>query len=283
MALTLGTGPFNLRQHQADAIWRALVTRRSLNAHEVGTGKTFTMGGIAIESRRYGIAKKPLILAHNANSASVAHEIEMMYPAAKVLYIDNLDPKSIERKMRQIANDDWDAVVLPHSQLSKLALREDTLMAMAQEDIAELERQAIEAAEEDGAALDVDMMDALLDGDKTALKKVRSPTAKELVKMRNRVIETIRKQGQKASKANAISFEELGIDMLLVDEAHVFKKPPFATRMKMKGLNTQASDASIALNFLARYVRANNNGGVYQLLEVVAGRAKAGAACCVQV
>jgi N12 class adenine-specific DNA methylase len=261
MALTLGTGPFNLRQHQADAIWRALVTRRSLNAHEVGTGKTFTMGGIAVESRRYGIAKKPLILAHNANSASVAHEIEMMYPAAKVLYIDNLDPKSIERKMRQIANDDWDAVVLPHSQLSKLALREDTLMAMAQEDIAELERQAIEAAEEDGAALDVDMMDALLDGDKTALKKVRSPTAKDLVKMRNRVIETIRKQGQKASKANAISFEELGIDMLLVDEAHVFKKPPFATRMKMKGLNTQASDASIALNFLARYVRANNNGG----------------------
>jgi N12 class adenine-specific DNA methylase len=261
MALTLGTGPFNLRQHQADAIWRALVTRRSLNAHEVGTGKTFTMGGIAIESRRYGIAKKPLILAHNANSASVAHEIEMMYPAAKVLYIDNLDPKSIERKMRQIANDDWDAVVLPHSQLSKLALREETLMAMAQEDIAELERQAIEAAEEDGAALDVDMMDALLDGDKKALSKVRSPTAKDLVKMRNRVIETIRKQGQKASKANAISFEELGIDMLLVDEAHVFKKPPFATRMKMKGLNTQASDASIALNFLARYVRANNNGG----------------------
>lgn len=256
MALSLGNGPFDLRQHQVDAIWRALVTRRSLNAHEVGTGKTFTMGGIAVESRRYGIARKPLILAHNANSKTVGAEIQQMYPAAKILYIDNLSPDTIDVKMRQIANDDWDAIVVPHSLIDRFSFREETLMEMAREEIAALEEEAYAAAEDDGVKLDDKMLD-----DPEELKKLRSPTAKELVKMRQRIIETIRKQSHRASREGAIPFEELGVDMLMVDEAHEFKKPPIATRMKMKGLNTQTSDRSIALSFLTRYVRAQNSGG----------------------
>jgi N12 class adenine-specific DNA methylase len=256
MALSLGNGPFDLRQHQADAIWRALVSRRSLNAHEVGTGKTFTIGGIAVESRRYGIARKPLILAHNANSKTVAAEIQQMYPAAKILYIDNLSPQTIDVKMRQIANDDWDAVVVPHSLIDRFSFREETLMDMAREDIAALEEEAYAAAAEDGTTLKPEMLD-----DPEALKKLRSPTAKELVKMRQRIVETIKKQSNRASREGAIPFEDLGVDMLMVDEAHEFKKPTISTRMQMKGLNTQTSDRSIALQFLTRYVRANNNGG----------------------
>lgn len=256
MALSLGNGPFDLRQHQRNAIWRALVKRKSINAHEVGTGKTFTMGGIAVESRRYGIAKKPLILAHNANSKSVAAEIQMMYPSAKVLYIDNLSPKTIDVKLRQIANDDWDAVVLPHSLIDRLALKEDTMMQMAQAQIDELEDEARVQAQEDGADFNDNMLD-----DPDELKKLRSSTAKDLVKMRNRIIESIKKQGQRASREGAVSFEDLGIDMVLVDEAHIFKKPPMVTRMRMKGLNVEASSRSIALKFLADYVRNNNNGG----------------------
>ncbi|MED5545710.1 MAG: PLxRFG domain-containing protein [Pseudomonadota bacterium] len=256
MALSLGNGPFDLRKHQADAIWRALVSRRSLNAHEVGTGKTFTMGGIALESRRYGIAKKPLIFAHNANSKSVASEIQMMYPAAKVLFIDNLTPKTIDVKMRQIANDDWDAIVVPHSLIDRFSFREETLMEMAREEIAALEEEAYLAADEDGATIEKEMWD-----DTEALKRLRSPTAKELVKLRQRIIETVRKQSNRSSREGAISFEELGVDMLMVDEAHEFKKPPISTRMKMKGLNTGTSDRSIALSFLTRYVRAQNAGG----------------------
>lgn len=256
MALSLGRGPFDLREHQVNAIWRALVTRRSLNAHEVGTGKTFTMGGIAVESRRYGIARKPLIFAHNANSASVAAEIQQMYPAAKVLYIDNLAPAQIDVKMRQIANDDWDAIVVPHSLISRFALTEETLMAQAAEEIAAIEAEAYAAAADDGSTLTERMLD-----DPDELKKLRSPTAKDLVKTRNRIIENIRKQGQRASKEGAIPFEELGVDMVLVDEAHEFKKPPFSTRMRIKGLSTQSSDRSIALSFLLRYIRSTQNGG----------------------
>lgn len=256
MALTLGRGEFQLRQHQVNAIWRAIVNRRSINAHEVGTGKTFTMGGIAIESRRYGIAKKPVILAHNANSATVAAEIRMMYPAARVLYVDNLQPKHREIRLRQIANDDWDAIVIPHSLIDRLALREETLMQMAADDIAALEAEFYDAAAEDGA--DVSKVD--LDDDES-VAKVRSVTAKELAKARKRIIENIKKQAQQSSKEGAVTFEDLGIDMILVDEVHEFKKPPIVTRMQMKGLNTQVSGRSIALQFLTRYVRQMNNGG----------------------
>lgn len=256
MALELGNSPFNLRKHQVNAIWRALVMRKSLNAHEVGTGKTFTMGGIAVESRRYGIAKKPMIIAHNANSATVAAEIMMMYPSAKVLYIDNLSPKTIDVKLRQIANDDWDAVVIPHSLVRKLRMSEDTLMAMAREELVALEEEAREAANDDG----VEFTDAMLN-DEDELKKLRSHTAKDLVKMRNKIITSIQKQSVRSSTSDAVSFEELGVDMLLVDEAHEFKKPPIVTKMSMRGLNKGSSASSIALKFLTSYVRNHNTGG----------------------
>lgn len=256
MALSLGTGEFNLRQHQADAIWRAIVNRRSLNAHEVGTGKTFTMAGIAIESRRYGIAKKPVIFAHNANSKAVADEIRMMYPSSRVLYIDNLSPKKRDISLRQIANDDWDAIVLPHSLMDRMALTEDTLMAMAADDIAALEQEFREAMDEDGENASKINLD-----DDESIKKIRSTTAKELAKARKRIIETIKKQAQQSSREGAVTFEDLGIDMILVDEVHEFKKPTIVTRMRMKGLNTGISQRSIQLQLLTRYVRQMNNGG----------------------
>ncbi|WP_316159633.1 PLxRFG domain-containing protein [Bradyrhizobium sp. SZCCHNRI3042] len=255
MALSLGRGPFDLRQHQVNAIWRALVTRKSLNAHEVGTGKTFTMGGIAVESRRYGIAKKPMILAHNANSKSVAAEIQMMYPAAKVLYVDNLSPENIQTRMMQIANDDWDAVVIPHSLIDRIGFKEETLRAMAQEELDALEREAMDAAQEEGVEIKPEMWE-----DEEQLKKLRAPTAKDLVKQRLRIINQIKKLSQRASRDDSIAFENLGVDQLLVDEAHEFKKPPIATKMRMKGLQTQTSDRSISLMFLTKYVRAMNNG-----------------------
>jgi N12 class adenine-specific DNA methylase len=256
MALQRGEGPFHLRGHQADAIWRGLVSRKSMNAHEVGTGKTIVIAGIAVESRRYGVARKPLVLAHNANSKAVASGIQEMYPAAKVLYIDNLTPREIDVRLRQIANDDWDAIVLPHSLIDRLAFKEETLMEMAREEIEALEEEARKAAADDNAAWDDSMLT-----DENALKRLRSATAKELVKARNRIIESIHRQAQRSSREGAVAFEDLGIDMVLVDEAHEFKKPPIATRMKMKGLQKQTSNRSIALMFMARYIRAQNNDG----------------------
>lgn len=260
MALSLGNGPFNLRQHQQNAIWRAIVNRRSINAHEVGTGKTFTMGGIALESRRYGIAKKPLILAHNANSAAVAKEIQMMYPSARVLFISELGKAVRQIRMRQIANDDWDVVVMPHSMIDKLTLSEETLMAMAADDIAALEAEIEEAlAEEGGATLDEVL--AMNSDDVNKKMGFKNPTAKQLAKQRLKLLEDIQKQAMDSSKADAVNFEELGVDMIMVDEVHEFKKPSIATRMNMKGLNTSSNKRSVNLQLLTRYVRRMNNGG----------------------
>jgi N12 class adenine-specific DNA methylase len=255
MALQRGNSPFDMRSHQGNAVYRGLVNRRGIYAHEVGTGKTYTMGSLAVESRRYGIAKKPLIFAHNANSSSVAREIGEQYPGAKVLYIDNLAPDRIDVTMRQIANDEWDAIVVPHSLISRFALKEETLMEISRHEIEALEQEAIDAANDDGIGLTVEMMN-----DEDAMKKVRSHTAKQLVHGRNQIIKKIKEMALKSSKEGAVSFEDMGIDMIIVDEAHEFKKPPLATRMSMKGLNKTASNQSISLMLLADYVKRMNGG-----------------------
>jgi N12 class adenine-specific DNA methylase len=258
MALQRGTSQFALRQHQVDAIYRGLVNRRGLYAHEVGTGKTYTIAGVAVESRRYGISRKPLIFAHNANSRAVSNGIKEMYPNAKVLYIDNLSPDTIDVRLRQIKMDDWDAVVVPHSLIDRFALSRESLMDLAKEDIDALEDEAYDAASEDNIPEHV--VGAALAGDEDAMKKMRSQTAKDLVRTRNQIIANIEKQAMRASREGAVTFEELGVDQLIVDEAHLFKKPPIATRMTMRGLNKTASGRSIALNLLASYIKRTNNG-----------------------
>lgn len=257
MMLEKGEENFNLRKHQISAIARGVILGRGLYGHEVGTGKTYTIGGIAVESRRYGKARKPLIFAHNANSATVAAEINEMYPGARVLYVSNLGKDTREIMLAQIVNEEWDAIVVPHSLANKFALRRETYAGLAAEEIAELEAAAIAAAEEEaGVELTPEMMN-----DEKAIRKFlrRAPTAKELVKARNHIINRIEKMSQLAAE-DAIILEDAGIDMILVDEAHEFKKPPIATTMKMKGLNKDTSDRSINMMFMLKYITETRNG-----------------------
>lgn len=259
MALRRGEDPFALRQHQQDAIWRGVSQGRGLFAHEVGTGKTFTMGGIAVEGRRFGVHKKPLVFAHNANSAAVAREMQEMYPGGKFLYIDNLAPADIKATLYRIANDDWDAVIMPHSLIDRIALTRETLEDLMRDEIEALENEAIEAAEADNVSLTVADMD-----DEKKMGNLRSVTAKNLVKQRQAIIKKIDDMANRASREGAIPFEELGVDAILVDEAHEFKKPSISTRMRLKGLNVATSDRSLALQFLTGYVRGQRDGkGTY--------------------
>lgn len=267
MALQRGESPFSSRQHQLNAIYRGLLNGSGIYAHEVGTGKTYTMAGLAVESRRYGLAKKPLLLAFNANSASVAKEINDMYPGAKVLYVDNLDRKNIQLKLNQIKTDDWDCVVMPHSLADKLSFREETLNAMAEQQIYELEQAAIAAAkEEENEELTVEDMEKIrqAEGSKGEDRKkvpfIKSTTAKKLVTMRNQVINQIKQQALDSTDEDAIAFEDLGIDMIMVDEAHAFKKPPFTTTRNIKGLTVTTSNRSIKLSFIAQYIQSLHNG-----------------------
>lgn len=268
LALMRGDSPFTFRQHQVNAVWRGLLTGRGLYAHEVGTGKTYTMAGLALESRRLGLAKKPMLLAHNANAADVAKDFQAAYPGARILYIDNLAPDVHDRTLQQIATDDWDCVILPHSLLNRMTLRPETVKALLRDQIKALEDAAYAAADEDGGnSAGLDDIFAVDEGtldtkDKETAKKLsalKSPTAKELVKARFRLTAQILRARQLASEG-AVAIEDMGIDMLMVDEAHIFKKLPIATKMKVKGLNTTASDQGTMLMMAADYIRGENNG-----------------------
>jgi N12 class adenine-specific DNA methylase len=255
LVLSRGDREFNLRSHQSNAVWRGILTGRGLYAHEVGTGKTLVMAALAMESRRLGKARKPLVLAHNANARQVAAEMQGAYPGAKILFVDNLNAATRQATLNQIALDDWDCVVMPHSIIDRLCLRPESVEAMVREEIEQLEIAAMEAAEEDDMDLSVADMD-----DPEAIRRLRSPTAKELVKEREKLKNMIEKARQLSEKPDSVFFEDLGVDMLTVDEAHIFKKLPVGTKQKLKGLNKAGSKRGIVLSLLTQHVKRNNGG-----------------------
>lgn len=264
LALTLGRGEFDFRQHQRDAVWRFLLDGKGVGAHEVGTGKTFTIAGLAMEGRRLGVLRKPMILAHNANSSAIAADISKAYPSAKVLYLDDLGPQARENAMRQIKLDDWDAVVVPHSLISRFALKRETMMRLVQPQIDQLEAEFIAALDELDNAPDVDFHGEFADVAKALARVKGAHTAKDLMKRKIKIEEDIEKRAQATSKEGAISFEELGIDAIIVDEAHIFKKIPLATRKNFKGLQKEMSGAGFQLQLMTDYLKSINNGkGVF--------------------
>lgn len=264
LALSMGDSEFDFRKHQKDAVWRGLQDGRGMFAHEVGTGKTFTMAGICFEGRRLGLMRKPIVFAHNANSEGVSADFRRAYPSGKVLYVDNLSPETRDASMRQIALDDWDAIVVPHSLIDRFSLKHDTMMDIARREIEALENEIRAEFEELGVDMaGVDLADEK-DVAKRLGKKPGTHTAKDLVKQRNRIIRRILKKSQEATKADALYFEDMGIDTILVDEAHIFKKLSLATRKKIKGLNKDESGKGFALSMMADYLKRQNNGrGVF--------------------
>jgi N12 class adenine-specific DNA methylase len=266
MAFQRGDQPLNLRKHQESAVWRGIVSGKGIFAHEVGTGKTLTMAALAMESRRLGLASKPLLLAHNANSMAVRNEILEAYPNANILYVDNLDAKNKDATLQAIATENWDLIVVPHSMAERFQLRPETVRALLKPEMDALEAAALEAFEESEASdyAKGEMPDSLDDMDADALKKLKEPTAKELVKERMKLQAKIDEAVQSMEKGTGIFFEDMAIDMVMVDEAHLFKKLPITTKQNIKGLNKSASQKGTMMMMLADYIRSSNNGrGVY--------------------
>ena len=255
--------PFALRKHQREAIWRGLVMGKGIFAHEVGTGKTLTMAGLAMESRRFGYAKKPMLFAHNINSRQVADEIREAYPAARVLYVDNMTAEAREKTMALIAAEDWDLVVVPHSLTDRFSLKKDTIEELVKDELRDLREAIIDAFNADENAMKGTLPEDLDNVSKDDMKNLRSRSAKELVRERNKIIDEIKKAA-KLNRSSTIFFEDMGIDMVMVDEAHVYKKIPIASAQVLKGLNKKGSKRGSMLRLITNYVRGANNGrGIY--------------------
>jgi N12 class adenine-specific DNA methylase len=262
LALTIGNrgDAFEFRQHQLNAVWRGILTQQGVYAHEVGTGKTFTMAGLAIEGRRLGSHRKPIIFAHNANAASVAADFRLAYPGAKVLFVDNLSPSTKELTLRQIATDDWDAVIVPHSLVDRFGLKPESVRALAQPQLDRIEAEFWEEMDELGlSADDIDLdnpraLNALLN------RQQGSSTAKDLANQRRRIMTRIDQQIAKFSGPGTVFFEDMGIDAVIVDEAHIFKKIALATRKTIKGLNKDESGKGFQLGLLTDWLKTQTGG-----------------------
>ena len=254
-----GSYDFDYRDHQKAAIYKGLVHGKGLFAHEVGTGKTLTMAGLALEAKRLGLANKPILLGHNANYEEVASAVREAYPSARILTVSNLNPAKAAQDLNAIGTGDWDLVIMPESQVENIKFKADTIRSIMQEMLDNLEAAARASQEdEDGAAIEWDM-DTILEGEDLKNSGLK-PTAKQLVRERWKIIAQIDEAVAESSVTADALFETWGVDMLLVDEVHKYKKLPIATKMNIKGLNRQGTKKSSQLYLASQYVQQMNNG-----------------------
>ncbi len=244
---------FELFPDKKNTVWRAIQQGNMLVAHGVGGGKTIIGTAIAMESKRLGLSKKPLIVVHNATLEQFATTISQMAPTARVLVARKKDLEGPKRKefMARVASGDWDAVVMAHSTFNLLP--DDP--AYERKLVEDLMDQLDDALRQEGADPNVDH------------RKVRDdPTVKELAKAKQRLLERLKKLLDR-KKDDVLTFQELGIDSLILDEAHLYKKLPFITRMtRIAGIDTGTSERGTALLVRSRFIQEKNHGrGVFTM------------------
>jgi N12 class adenine-specific DNA methylase len=237
-----------LRRHQMRAIRRFIADGHGLIAHAVGAGKTFEMVAIAQESKRLGIAKKPLIVVQNATLKQFAASYQQLYPAANVLVATDTDLKSDKRQAflaKMVAND-YDAVIMAQSSFDLIPVSIERQMAYIRSLIEELEAAI---AEEQAAAAK----------ERGGKRRGKSDLEQQLDKLRDRMQALTDKLKKRAEKL--LTFEDLGIDLLMIDEAHAYKKPPFVTKLqRIVGLNKSTSQRAFNMLLKARFVQEKRNG-----------------------
>lgn len=205
------TESFKLRDYQRRAVARAVFNGNTLLAHGVGTGKTAEMIAIAMELKRMGIAKKNMMVVPNHKVADFRNDILKMYPSAKVIMLEKgANASQRQRYYAQVAANDWDIVIIPHSSFGMLDVSEDTKTAFVSNQIAELEEVLTSAQLQKG--------------------KIDNRFIRTLEKQKKTLEEKL-KQITESAKDIGNTFEELGVDSLFVDEAHNFKNLPFYSKL----------------------------------------------------
>jgi N12 class adenine-specific DNA methylase len=229
-----------LRSLQKIAVSRAL-QESVLLAYGVGTGKTIILITTAMEMRRIGTARKPVIVVHNQTIDQYRNTFKLLYPSARVL-IPDMDQRSSKMRKKTLvsmATGNWDAIVLPQSFFDGIANDPGRERAFVDEQLA-----AIEDAIEDAKAGE--------GGD--------SFTVKDLVKLMERKRQKLEALLDRR-KDEVLTFEEMGIDAILIDEVHSYKRSEFYTRLnKVKGIDNGSSQRSTGLILKAEFVRQKTGG-----------------------
>ncbi len=208
----VGMNPeISLRTHQRNAVAHILYGKNTLLAHCVGAGKTYEMVAAAMESKRLGLCQKSLFVVPNHLTEQWGGDFLRLYPGAKVLVATKKDfePKRRRKFCARIATGDYDAVIIGHSQFEKIPLSPERQKAVIEDQIDEIIEAIREAKEEDGDRF----------------------TVKQLEKTKKNLEARLKRLSESKKKDNVVTFEELGVDRLFVDEAHSFKNLFLHTKM----------------------------------------------------
>jgi N12 class adenine-specific DNA methylase len=266
------THKFKMRPHQGKAIVRGTM-QPLLLAHEVGTGKTFTLISTAMEMRRLGTARKPMIVVQNATVGQFAASAKELYPNAKILTLEDNDRNAEGRKnfYAKIKYNDWDMIVVPQSTFEFIPDSDEWQMQFIQDKIDEkmlvLEqmRQADSSgrdpitrrAEKELADLQAEM--AALSDD-ISKKRTANNEKKKAVAKQNAAVKAQEMLDRRTDDVE--NFDDMGIDALLIDEAHEYKHLGFATAMQrgVKGVDPSYSKNSQGVYLKTQAVLEKNNG-----------------------
>lgn len=268
--------PFKLRPHQAKAVIRA-TTQPLMLAHEVGTGKTYTLISTAMEMRRLGTARKPMIVVQNATVGQFVASAKALYPNAKILTLEDADRNAEGRRnfYAKIRYNDWDMIVVPQSVFERIPDSEERQIRFVEDKVEEkmmvLEKMR-EAANDDRdpvlrqAQRELDQLNDELNDLKLALQERKSGGNTE--KDEKREAKTRQNAMVKAQEMldretdDVANFDDMGIDALLIDEAHEYKHLGFATAMQrgVKGVDPSYSKKSQGVYLKTQAVLENKNG-----------------------
>jgi len=251
-----------LRTHQVKAVQRSL-QGSTLLAHQVGTGKTFTMITTAMEMRRLGIAKKPMIVVQNATLQDFASDFMKLYPSAKILVPNETERSASQRKrlFNLIATGDFDAIIVPQSFLAFIPDDEGRKKAMIQARVDEIMNAAETLQYTDKRLADklkreAEALSLSINGEEKGKKK---NVKKEAKKEESALVRETRKFDRKTD--DVLTFEQMGVDALFIDEAHNYKKIGFTTKMQnVKGVDTGYSERANSLYLKVSYVQEKNGG-----------------------
>ena len=232
----VGMNPeINLREHQRNAVAHVLYGGNTLLAHEVGAGKSFEMAASAMESKRLGLCQKSLFVVPNHLTEQWASEFLRLYPNAKLLVTSKKDfePANRKRFCARIATGDYDAVIIGHSQFEKIPLSAERQARMLYDQIDEIEMAIAEAKEQDGEHFTVKQMEKTRKTLEVKLKKLQAAERKD----------------------DVVTFEQLGVDRLFVDESQNYKNLYLYTKMRnVAGLSTSEAQKSSDMFGKCRYL-----------------------------
>ena len=224
-----------LREHQRNAIAHVLYGGNTLLAHEVGAGKTFEMAASAMESKRLGLSQKSMFVVPNHLTLQWANEFLHLYPSAKLLVATKKDFETANRKKfcARIATGDYDAVIIGHSQFERIPLSAERQERQLREQIDEIEGAIAELKWQRGENF----------------------TIKQMEKTRKSLEARLDKLLAADKKDDVITFEQLGVDRLFVDESHAFKNLFLYTKMRnVAGLSTSEAQKSSDMFMKCRYM-----------------------------